>query len=59
MSSSAATKKAVRKSSKKRAYETSELNAQLTKEEKIDCLEQLSAYAVLKSVLCKPIIKAR
>ena len=35
MSSSAATKKAVRKSSKKRAYETSEINAQLSKEEKV------------------------
>ena len=35
MSSSAATKKAVRKSSKKRAYESSEINAQLSKEEKV------------------------
>lgn len=36
MSSSAATKKAVRKTTKKRAYETSEINAQLSKEEKIE-----------------------
>ena len=36
MSSAASTKKAVRKTSKKRAYETSEINAQLSKEEKIE-----------------------
>ena len=41
MSSSAATKKAVRKTTKKRSYEKSEINAQLSKEEKIELFRKI------------------